>query len=207
MMAGELIEIRRRYNEHASHYDRWESIAEWLGVASLRRGLFGRARGRVLEVAVGSGKNFPYYSPAVESVVGVDLSEAMLQVARVRGRTSSFGVDLVQADATHLPFADGAFDTVTSSLSTCTFPDAVGALREMGRVVRPGGEILLLEHGRSSRPWLARFQDRRAEAHAQLLGCRWNREPERLVTEAGLKTTSSKKTFAGIFASLVAVPR
>lgn len=97
-----------------------------------------------------------------------------------------------------LAFRDGSFDTVVSTLSTCTFPDPVEALREMRRVCRPGGRILLLEHGRSTRPGVAAWQDRRTAKHAAHLGCWWNREPLDNVRRAGLEPRSTTRTFLGI---------
>jgi ubiquinone/menaquinone biosynthesis C-methylase UbiE len=199
-------EIRAKYDAIAGAYDRIEAIAEWLGVRALRREAFGSARGRVLEVAVGTGKNLPCYPPQVEEIVGVDLSPAMLEVARRRAAKLGMEVELMEADAEALPFPDASFDTVASSLSTCTFPVPVRALREMRRVCKPDGQILLLEHGRSRSPWLARFQDRRADAHARVLGCHWNREPLELVRDAGLAVRRARRVFFGIVHLIVAVP-
>ncbi|MFO7259804.1 MAG: methyltransferase domain-containing protein [bacterium] len=199
-------EIRAKYDAVAGVYDRLEAIAEWLGVRALRREAFGRARGRVLEVAIGTGKNLPCYPPEVEEIIGVDLSPAMLRVARRRAEELGMEVALLEADAEALPFPDASFDTVASSLSTCTFPDPVRALSEMRRVCKPDGQILLLEHGRSRSPWIARFQDRRADAHARVLGCRWNREPLELVRDAGLAVRHARRTFFGILHLIVATP-
>jgi ubiquinone/menaquinone biosynthesis C-methylase UbiE len=108
-------------------------------------------------------------------------------------------------DAENLEFADGVFDTVTSSLSTCTFLDPVRALSEMKRVTRPGGLILLLEHGHSSLGWLAKLQDRNVLQHYQQnAGCRWNQDPLRLVEEAGLKVVESRRFGLGMFHAIVA---
>ena len=199
-------EIRAKYNAIAGAYDRMEAIAEWLGVRTLRREVFGRARGRVLEVAVGTGKNLPCYPAQVEEIVGVDLSPAMLERAHRRAAELGMEVELLEADAEALPFPDASFDTVASSLSTCTFPDPVQALGEMRRVCKPDGQILLLEHGRSRLPWLARFQDRRSDAHARALGCRWNREPLQLVHDAGLAVREARRIFLGIIHVIVAAP-
>lgn len=199
-------EIRAKYDAIAGAYDRMEAIAEWLGMRALRREAFGRARGRVLEVAVGTGKNLPLYPPEVEEIVGVDLSPAMLEVARRRAAELGTDIELLEADAEALPFPDASFDTVASSLSTCTFPDPVRALREMRRVCKPDGQILLLEHGRSRSPWLARFQDRRADAQARMLGCRWNREPLELVRDAGMAVRNARRVFFGIIHLIVAAP-
>ena len=109
-------------------------------------------------------------------------------------------------DAETLAFPDRCFDTVVSSLTVCTFPEPAAALREMARVCRPDGRILLLEHGRSDVEWLGRWQDHRADRHAKALGCRWNREPLDLVRQAGLKLIASQRLFFGIFHLLEAVP-
>jgi ubiquinone/menaquinone biosynthesis C-methylase UbiE len=109
-------------------------------------------------------------------------------------------------DAEALGFPDRAFDTVVSTLSTCTFPNPVHALREMSRVCRLDGAVLLIEHGRSNREWLARRQDRGADAHERRFGCRWNREPLELVREAGLAIVRADRRFAGIFHAIEARP-
>ena len=101
-------------------------------------------------------------------------------------------------DAGQLAFGDGTFDTVVSTLGTCTFPDPVQALREMRRVCRPGGRILLMEHGRSDWPSIATWQDRRAPKHAAFLGCWWNREPVENARKAGLEPVVAKRAFFGM---------
>jgi ubiquinone/menaquinone biosynthesis C-methylase UbiE len=111
-------------------------------------------------------------------------------------------------DAENLEFPDGSFDTVLSALSTCTYPDPVKALREMRRVCKFDGLILLLEHSHSSLPWLAKFQDRYVDQHYQEnAGCRWNQDPLELVQEAGLKIVRSKLAVLGMFHSIEASPR
>jgi ubiquinone/menaquinone biosynthesis C-methylase UbiE len=115
-------------------------------------------------------------------------------------------VSFLLADAEALPLRDKSFETVVSSLTTCTFPDPVAALREMARVCRTGGKILLLDHGRSNREWLGRWQDRRDDRHARQLGCHWNREPLKLVRKAGLTVARAYRTFFGIFHVIEAKP-
>lgn len=109
-------------------------------------------------------------------------------------------------DADALEYPDGSFDTVVSTLSTCTFPDPARSLREMARVCRAGGRVLLLEHGRSSVPWLGRFQDRTADWHARRQCCVWNRRPIELVAGAGLRAIERRRRFHGIFVALVTTP-
>src|SRR5262249_49673458 len=173
-------EISEKYDRFAPWYDVVEVVPDFLGVRKLRQRLLARASGTVLEVAVGTGRNLPYY-PASCRIFGVDVSREMLNLARQRTLKLSMNVFFSLADAEALPFPDKTFDTVVSSLTTCTFPNAVTALKEMARVCRTNGKILLLEHGRSNREWLGRWQDRREHSFAKQLGCHWNREPLDLV--------------------------
>jgi ubiquinone/menaquinone biosynthesis C-methylase UbiE len=130
----------------------------------------------------------------------------MLAVARARAARLSRDVVFLEMAMQALTLPDRSFDTVVSSLSLCTFPDPVAALRERGSVCRPEGQILLLEHGRSQQPWLARLQDRRADRHAKHLGCQWNREPLLLVRQARLQVVDSRRYFLGIFHLIRARP-
>ena len=198
-------EIRRKYDAFARWYDLVVGVPDVLGVQRFRQSLLRRAAGNVLEVAVGTGKNVPYY-PAGCRIVGIDISIEMLKVARQRAAKLAQQVSFALADTEVLPFPDKSFDTVASSLSTCTFPNPLHALREISRVCRPEGSILLLEHGRSDREWLGRWQDRRDDRHAKQLGCHWNRDTLGIVRDAGLRIVDSKRTFFGIFHQIRAEP-
>ncbi len=206
-MATELTtkEISEKYNRFARWYDWVEGVPEILGVSTLRRRLLQRASGRVLEVAVGTGKNLRHY-PASCRISAVDVSKEMLSVARKRAATLSMNVSFSLTDAESLPFSDKTFDTVVSSLTTCTFPKPVAALKEMARVCRPGGRILLVEHGRSDREWLGRWQDKTAERHSKQFGCHWNRKPLELAGQAGLKVVEAQRVFLGILYNIEAEP-
>jgi ubiquinone/menaquinone biosynthesis C-methylase UbiE len=197
-------EIEAVYDDVAARFDRFEPL-DHLFTGRYREQLFSRAEGRVLDVACGTGVNFRYF-PADVDVVGIDLSEAML--ASARDETDCLGIDaeLQRADAADLPFPDDSFDSVVSSLSTCTFPDPVTALREMDRVCGPDGRILLLEHGRSSLGPIARFQDWWAPRHFEKMGCRWNQEPADLVAEAGFDSFGVRQRFLGIITLLTVRP-
>ena len=199
-------ELSEKYDRFAPWYDWVEGVPDLLGVRRLRRRLLRQASGKVLEVAVGTGKNVQYY-PRGCRIIGIDVSREMLNVARERAAKLSMEVSPLLADAEALPFSNQIFDTVVSSLSTCTFPNPVGALREMARVCKPAGRILLVEHGRSNREWLARWQDRHADQFAKPLGCHWNREPLELARKAGLKVVERQRCFFGIFHRIKAEPR
>jgi ubiquinone/menaquinone biosynthesis C-methylase UbiE len=190
-------EIRSKYNRIARWYDVLEGVPEVCGVSQLRRQLLRRASGQVLEVAIGTGKNLRYY-PKTCRLTGVDVSPAMLAIAQKRAARLGLDATLIESDAERLDFPDHSFDTVVDALALCTFPNPVAVLREMARVCRPDGRMLLLEHGRSDREWLRGWQDRHAARHAQRLCCHWNREPLDLVRRAGLTQIAARRTFFGI---------
>ena len=199
-------EVREKYDAFAPSYNRAEWLLELLfGIRRMRRELLQSARGRVLEVAIGTGASLAGY-PTDCSVTGVDISGGMMQqVGRQDGRPAR-PVTLAQMDTHRLAIADGVFDTVFDSLCLCTYDEPVKALQEMARVCRPGGKILLLEHGRSSSRSLGRLQDKWAEWHKSALGCVWNREPQELVAAAGLNITSQRRKLFGVFHILEVSP-
>src|SRR5262249_58179738 len=136
-----------------------------------REGVGEGAGGGVLEVAIGTGLNLPHY-PADVTITGIELSPAMLAIARRRATDLGRDVDLREGDAEHLPFDDGSFDTVVCALSLCTIPSPEAAVAEMRRVLAPGGRLLLLDHIGSTWPpiyagqWLIeRITIRAAAAH------------------------------------------
>ncbi|HLD71893.1 hypothetical protein A3A67_04005 [Candidatus Peribacteria bacterium RIFCSPLOWO2_01_FULL_51_18] len=199
-------EIRQGYDKAAPWYDLKISIVEGLmGIARLRRKLLRKATGKVLEIAVGTGRNFPYY-PRGCAITAIDPSQQMLELAHRRAETLKMHPQLQTMDAQALAFPDHSFDTVVSSLSLCTIPDPVCALREVARVCCPDGKALLLEHGRSNTQWLARFQDRFSAWYRQHCGCRWNHEPLQFVEDAGLEVLSHRRSFFGILHIIEARP-
>jgi ubiquinone/menaquinone biosynthesis C-methylase UbiE len=199
--------LQSAYDQIADQYEKkiWFD-QHILGVARLRKKLLSKATGKILDVACGTGQNFPPFAPNSE-ITAVDLSPKMLEIARRNATRHGLDVNLAVLDAEKLEFTDGRFDTVVSTLSTCTFPNPVKALQEMKRVCRPDGLILLLEHGHSNLPWLANFQDRNEYQHYQdHAGCRWNQDPLDLVRSAGIKVLKSKRNILGMFHSIEATP-
>jgi len=189
-----LAEIQSAYADTAD----WIHRLEWADRAvtgRYRRERFGDVKGRVLDVACGTGPNFRYL-PETVALVGIDISPEMLQKAS--DTLSSLQIDgrLHEMDAQDLDFEADSFDAVVSALSTCTFPDPVTALQEMERVCKPGGTIRLVEHGRSDVGPIASYQEWRADAHYRKQGCRWTQEPREIVAEAGLSVTD---TTTGLF--------
>lgn len=182
---SETDRIRRLYDDRAATYDRSLGIAERLTLGPFRR-LFGsRLRGETLDVAIGSGLNLPFYSPHVTRAVGVDLSLEMLRQASQRAAELTRPLALVQADAEALPFPDASFDTVAISLALCTIPNPEAALRELARVCRPDGRIVLLEHVRSTARPLATLQRLLSPLNERAIGCHLDRETLALAESLG----------------------
>ena len=200
-------QIQKVYDEIADQYE--EKI--WfdqhiLGVARLRKRLLAKASGKILDVACGTGQNFPFFAPNSE-ITAVDLSPNMLEVARRNAIRLGRKANFIVMDAEKLEFPDGSFDTVVSTLSTCTFLNPVKACQEMNRVCRRTGLILLLEHVHSSMPWLANYQDRHEYQHYEdHAGCRWNQDPLDLVLSAGIKPLKDKRAILGMFHAIEATP-
>lgn len=200
-----MEQLESAYDEIANGYEKKVWFDQYiLGVARQRKQLMSKAYGKILDVACGTGLNFPFF-PAASEITAVDLSQRMLDVARRKAADLNLKIQAHVMDAETLEFAEGSFDTVTSTLSTCTFPDPIQALQEMKRVCRTGGLILLLEHGHSSLRWLAKLQDRNVLPHYQQnAGCRWNQDPLDLVKAAGLNSLKSKRFGLGMFHAIVA---
>lgn len=162
-------------------YDGLCALLERTGLASWRRWLAAGARGLTLDVGCGTGRSLPLFGPGAR-VVGLDPARESL----VRARRRAPRVPLVQGSAEALPFRAGAFDTVVSSLVFCSVPDPAKGLAEVKRVLRPDGQLRMLEHVRSTRAWKAVFQDRAQPLWTRVSGgCRPNRDTERAVTSAG----------------------
>jgi SAM-dependent methyltransferase len=167
----------------AAAYDPFLAGAERAGIASARRALLSDAQGHVLEIGSGTGLNVAHYPPGSD----VTYTEPDPHMAR---RLRAKGVDVIESGAESLPFSDGSFDTVVSTLVFCTVPDLGAALREVRRVLKPGGTLLFLEHVRAepgSR--LARWQDRLHRPwKAFACGCHCNRDLLAALSEAGFTT-------------------
>ncbi|HSR26229.1 MAG TPA: methyltransferase domain-containing protein [Candidatus Eisenbacteria bacterium] len=152
-----------------------------------RRRLLAVARGRVLDVGAGTGANLPHYrKDQVTGLVLLDVGRGMLARAGARADGLGVPVELRLASAERLPFADASFDTVVFTLSLCSIPDPIRALREAGRALKPGGKLLVLEHVRAQDPGLARWQDRLTPLQKALgSGCHPNRDTRRSIEAAG----------------------
>ncbi len=195
---------RRVWDRAAPGYDKKIAFFERTWFSGGREWLGERARGRVLEVAIGTGRNLLYY-PADVPVVGVEISPAMLSVARQRAARLGRDVDLREGDAQHLTFDDASFDTVVCALSLCTIPSPVAAVGEMLRVLRPGGRLLLLDHiGRTWPPvYAAQWLLERVTIPAA--GEHFTRRQLPLVKAAGFQIVETDRLSAGTVERIHAV--
>ena len=195
--------VRDHYDTIAHRYDRVIRFPERVLFADGRQWATAQAGGDVLEVAVGTGRNLPYYR-ADASVTGIDLSLQMLGVARRRARESAAPIQLHVADAHRLPFRDATFDTVVATLALCSIPDDVRAVTEAARVLRPGGALVLLEHVRSPSPVVRTVQRLLEPLLLRLEGDHLLRQPDRSVTQAGLHIEQLERSKLGIVLRLKA---
>jgi ubiquinone/menaquinone biosynthesis C-methylase UbiE len=144
-MVNDAERDAERWDARADSYDRTPDWVERALIGDSRAWLVGQARGDTLEVAAGTGLNLPHYAAGVR-LTAVDLSPGMLRHARARASELGLAAEVREADATSLPFADAAFDTVVCTLAVCSLRDRGAALDEMVRVLRPGGLLLLIDH-------------------------------------------------------------
>jgi ubiquinone/menaquinone biosynthesis C-methylase UbiE len=180
------IQTKSRYNRIAPVYDLMEAIVERLAFRRWREKLWSQVEGnRVLEVGVGTGKNILYHPKGVQ-VTAVDLSDKMLERAQRRAQELDSEVDLRLMDAQKLAFPDTAFDAAVATFVFCSVPDPILGLRELGRVVRAGGQIFLLEHVRVDRSVIGRLMDLLDPIVVRVMGANINRRTVDNVRRAGL---------------------
>jgi ubiquinone/menaquinone biosynthesis C-methylase UbiE len=175
-------------------YDRSMARMERAGFRELRERSIGQATGDVLEIGGGTGSNLTYYGPAVTSLTMSEPEEPMLKRLEKKVRAQGSPAKVVRAPAEDLPFEDNSFDTVVSTLVLCGVADQRQALREIRRVLRPGGRLLFIEHVRSDDPKLAKKQDRMNGLNKFLVGCECNRATLDRIRAEGFEVDSLEQT-------------
>lgn len=193
--------VRRYWDRTATRYDERVARVEERYLVPSRRWVCERAVGEVLEVAVGSGLNLPHYPPEAK-LIGVDLSEGMLQLARRCAATARCEVELLRTDGSRLPFEDESFDAVVCTFSLCGFPDPRAGVEEMVRVLRPGGSLLLADHVGSTNPFIRLGQWALQAITIPTEGEHWTRRPKRHVKALGLPIVETDRLHHGIIERL-----
>ena len=178
----------------AATYDWQMGGAERAGLADLRCGVVSRATGRVLEVGSGTGLNLPYYGTDVEHLTLTEPDPSMLKRLQRAVEQYPGSATVLRAPAERLPFDDDSFDTVVCTLVLCGVEDQPQTVREIRRVLRPGGQLLFLEHMRSEDEGHARLQDRFNWLNRALVMCDCNRPTRRTIATEGLRVEEIAET-------------
>lgn len=194
---------RRVWDKRAHSYDRAMGLMERLFLGDGRARVCAQAEGDVLEIAVGTGRNLPFYPEDVR-LTGIELSPEMLVLARRRASELGIQADLRLGDAQALPFPDASFDTVVCTISLCSIPDDRRAVAEMKCVLRPGGRLLLLDHVPST-VWVWRgVQWLLEQITLRLEGEHLLRRPLEQVQAEGFEVERTERSKAGIIERVVA---
>jgi ubiquinone/menaquinone biosynthesis C-methylase UbiE len=205
----EVARVAAIFDRIAPTWDRRVGFLERKAMGqAMRMALADELHGDVLEIGAGTGPTLRLLagSTRITSYTGVDISEGMLAEAREATPRPDVPITLRQMDATRLEFPDASFDTVTTSLTLCTVPDPARTLREMARVCRPDGRVVLLEHVRAPNRLLAWLQARLTPLQVRMLGCHFDRPTDQLVRELGFVVERDETRFFGIFHLMVARP-
>ena len=177
-------------------YDRQLAKVEKAGLRALRKELLAEVSGDVLEIGAGTGANLPFYGGGVESLTMTEPEPPMLRRLERKVREQAPRAVVLRAPAEDLPFADDSFDVAVSTLVLCGVDDQPRALRELRRVLRPGGALLFIEHVRSGDPRVARFQDRMNRLNRFVAGCDCNRPTLASIEQAGFTIVRVDDTWA-----------
>lgn len=194
---------RQLWEREAPRYDRQMGFWERHMFGDARAWACRQAGGEVLEVAIGTGRNLPFY-PAGVQITGLDLSPAMLAIARTRADELARPVELAEGDAHALPYEDARFDTVVCTFSLCNIPDERRALAEMYRVLRPGGRLILTDHVASTSPILLVVQRLVEKLTFRRAGDHQTRRPLPIVVQTGFTLEHQQRYKKGIVERLTA---
>jgi ubiquinone/menaquinone biosynthesis C-methylase UbiE len=175
-------------------YDRFSKRSERAGLAEMRRNLIASARGDVLEIGAGTGANLGYYGVGVESLTVTEPQPPMLKRLQRKAREQNSQAKVLRAPAEDLPFEDASFDTVVSTLVLCGVDDQPRVLRELRRVLRPGGRLIFIEHVRSDDPRKAKMQDRMNPLNRFMVCCDCNRPTLDTIRSTGFDVTALERT-------------
>ncbi|MDQ2886046.1 MAG: methyltransferase domain-containing protein [Chloroflexota bacterium] len=199
----ETERVREIFDESAAQYDRAIGFSEKLLFSDGRVWACSQARGQVLEIAVGTGRNLPFY-PADVEITGIEISPAMLEIARQRTQSLGRQAELILGDAQALPFPDQRFDTVVCTIALCSIPDERQAIAEVWRVLRPGGRFVALEHVRSPNPIIRGLERLLDPLTVRTQADHLLREPVETVQAAGFSIEYLNRQKLGIIERLIA---
>ena len=187
-MRSDSDTVKNRYNRIAPIFDAMEGLLEMVFFSTWRKIIWQKIEGgNILEIGVGTGKNFSFY-PSGTAITAIDFSDKMLGRAAQKAEKHHIEVNLQLMDVQSLEFADNTFDTVIATFVFCSVPDPAQGLKEIQRVCKPGGKVLLLEHVLSSNPFLARIMDFLNPLIVMLVGANINRKTTETIKQSGLSS-------------------
>ena len=176
--------IKNRYNRIAKYFDSLERPMGASGFAKWRKEIVPQATGKTLEVGVGTGKNIPFYRENID-LIAIDFSKQMLEKAKVKYQDSPLKINFLEMDVQNMGFEDNTFDTVITSCVFCSVPDPVKGLKEIKRVLKPDGQLIMLEHVRSNDKVLGKLMDWFNFIPLNIMGANINRETQQNLIKAG----------------------
>lgn len=194
--------IRRRYDRASRMYDILEQPMEGMSMKKWRLEATKVLKGKVLEIGVGTGKNIPYYADDIE-ITAIDFSEKMLAKAREKAKKLNKQVELIQMDAQNMDFADNTFDMVFTTCVFCSVPDPVKGLKEIRRVCKPNGKIIMIEHVRSERKVLGLIMDVFNPLTVNLWGANINRRTVENIQKAGFTRVNDTNLIGDIVKKII----
>jgi len=196
--------IKKRYNRVSKIYDLIEQPMELMALKKWRVEVAKELYGKVLEIGVGTGKNIPYYPENVE-VTAIDFSEKMLAKARKKAKELNKKVELIEMDAQDMSFPDDTFDTVFTTCVFCSVPDPIQGLKEIKRVCKPGGKIIMIEHVRSEKKVIGPLMDLLNPITVNFYGANINRRTVKNVKKAGFSNVEVENITGDIVKKIMIV--
>jgi len=184
---------KKKYNRIARFYDLHSKFAEKLWFSEWRNQFILPLNGKILEAGIGTGKNMEYYNPKAE-VIGIDFSEKMLQIAKEKlVKSGKRNITLRQMDAKNLKFKDNSFDYVVTSCVFCSVPNPMKGLKEIRRVLKPTGKLIMIEHVLSKNLLIALIEHTLNPITKYLMGVNINRNTKQNIIHSGMKIIEDKK--------------
>ncbi|RPF55380.1 class I SAM-dependent methyltransferase [Aquisalibacillus elongatus] len=200
-MSEQADRIKHKYNRISKHFDKMDKMIkdDW------RSELIEELKGDILEVGVGTGANFKYYSEDAH-VIGIDFSSSMLEIAQQKAESSNAHIELHEMNVEDLKFEDNSFDYIVSTCVFCSVPDPVKGLKELRRVVKPDGRIVMLEHMRSESELMGKVLDFFNPVSVNLIGANINRKTVSNIYQANLEVLEQDFLMTSIMRKLVLSP-
>lgn len=185
-------EVKQKYDRISVVYDWFEFFPENIMFKKWRKRILQQPKGKVLEIGVGTGKNLPYYNYKKVVLTAIDISEGMLKQAEALAKKNTFPVSFKLASAQKLPFEDDTFDYIICTCVLCSVPEPVIALKEMKRVLKPEGKIIMLEHVLSKNRIIACIENLFNPLTTRMMGVNINRNTLENIKKSGLKLIKEK---------------